>query len=503
MRKIKAIYAKGGKTIGDEDEPYLHPDYYKENLNDIPSDLENSYDRPKPPVSPVAGLGKPVSQRLNLNSAVPYASNFVNAFRKLPMPYEPQQETYISPSLVNYSGARANAAAELGNYNRETDYKVAQHTLAQGLKAKALAGSIANLNNLAMQEGNTNAFIKNQTNQFNQGIQARNLQRIQDYNDSLLSRSLKQQELNSENIANLSDKYQMQQRDKNLYELEQRKLGIIPKFYDTGVYGRQLTPEHEAALKSLMNRGYEDGGYIEDGSTTPLAADEPYDPKKRLRIITERDNKRDSVRRQLNLKFNNDFDKVNRGMLDYYQTEPKEYKTVSLRGGMKYSSGGTIHINPANKGKFNALKARTGKSTEELTHSSNPLTRKRAIFAQNARKWHHKLGGKLQDDGDDIPLYEKGGEINFFQNGSIGGMYPVKMVSGGGLSRSSDYGSSSHPYPSVKSGDFAGGGRSYPIPTIHDAVDALKLAHLHNRGDVVSKVYSKYPSLRKRLGGAI
>jgi hypothetical protein len=48
-----------------------------------------------------------------------------------------------------------------------------------------------------------------------------------------------------------------------------------------------------------------------------------------------------------------------------------------------------IHIKKANKGKFNALKKRTGKTTEELTHSKNPLTRKRAIFAQNAAKWKH------------------------------------------------------------------------------------------------------------------
>lgn len=53
------------------------------------------------------------------------------------------------------------------------------------------------------------------------------------------------------------------------------------------------------------------------------------------------------------------------------------------------AAGGSIHINPANRGKFNATKARTGKTTEELTHSKNPLTRKRAIFAQNAAKWHH------------------------------------------------------------------------------------------------------------------
>lgn len=49
-----------------------------------------------------------------------------------------------------------------------------------------------------------------------------------------------------------------------------------------------------------------------------------------------------------------------------------------------------IHINPANRGKFNATKKRTGKTTEELTHSKNPLTRKRAIFALNARKWNKK-----------------------------------------------------------------------------------------------------------------
>lgn len=47
-----------------------------------------------------------------------------------------------------------------------------------------------------------------------------------------------------------------------------------------------------------------------------------------------------------------------------------------------------IHIDPKNKGKFNATKKRTGKSTEELKHSKNPLTRKRATFAQNVKKWN-------------------------------------------------------------------------------------------------------------------
>ena len=78
--------------------------------------------------------------------------------------------------------------------------------------------------------------------------------------------------------------------------------------------------------------------------------------------------------------------------------------------------------------------------------------------------------------------------VNYMQN---------KKRLGGGLT-SKDRGSSKHPYPSVSSKDFAGGGRSYPIPTKADAVDALRLAGLHGRSDVRSKVYSKYPSLRKK-----
>lgn len=68
----------------------------------------------------------------------------------------------------------------------------------------------------------------------------------------------------------------------------------------------------------------------------------------------------------------------------------------------------------------------------------------------------------------------------------------------GGLSRDKDYGSKKKPYPSVAKKDFAGGHRSYPIPTKADAIDALRLAGLHGRSDVKAKVYNKYPELRKK-----
>lgn len=55
-----------------------------------------------------------------------------------------------------------------------------------------------------------------------------------------------------------------------------------------------------------------------------------------------------------------------------------------------------IKINPKNKGKFKETMKRTGKTAEELSHSKNPLTRKRAQFALNSKKWKHLFGGSFQ-----------------------------------------------------------------------------------------------------------
>ena len=67
---------------------------------------------------------------------------------------------------------------------------------------------------------------------------------------------------------------------------------------------------------------------------------------------------------------------------------PEQYPVITDNVSFDCGKSG-IYINPANRGKFNATKKRTGKTTEELSHSKNPLTRKRAQFALNARKWKH------------------------------------------------------------------------------------------------------------------
>lgn len=79
-----------------------------------------------------------------------------------------------------------------------------------------------------------------------------------------------------------------------------------------------------------------------------------------------------------------------------YTEEEHPFETAPM-----YASGGKIHINPKNKGKFNALLKRTGKSASWFKEHGTPLQKKRAIFALNARKWKHADGGYLFEDGGD------------------------------------------------------------------------------------------------------
>lgn len=140
----------------------------------------------------------------------------------------------------------------------------------------------------------------------------------------------------------------------------------------------------------------------------------------------------------------------------------------------------------------------------------NPLTQghgyassKWGVRISNPQDYNMKIfdGHLHYSNSKTIPFDSPNVEV--FRSTPLGTIrYPKWMLRrgwyrNGGLT-SKDRGSSKHPYPSVSSKDFAGGGRSYPIPTKADAVDALRLAGLHGRSDVKSKVYDKYPSLRKK-----
>ena len=66
------------------------------------------------------------------------------------------------------------------------------------------------------------------------------------------------------------------------------------------------------------------------------------------------------------------------------------YDLDSIRSGYnEYAKGGKIHIKPENRGKFTALKERTGHSATWFKEHGTPAQKKMAVFALNSRHWKH------------------------------------------------------------------------------------------------------------------
>ena len=71
----------------------------------------------------------------------------------------------------------------------------------------------------------------------------------------------------------------------------------------------------------------------------------------------------------------------------------KSWSLYRKQGGIlkRVESGKSgIHIKPENRGKFTALKKRTGKSSTWYKEHGTPAQKKMAVFALNAKKWKHK-----------------------------------------------------------------------------------------------------------------
>ena len=87
---------------------------------------------------------------------------------------------------------------------------------------------------------------------------------------------------------------------------------------------------------------------------------------------------------------------------DYFGVSSKPQNSDEYYGGYitpavaypDYAKGGhKIHIKKENRGKFTALKERTGHSATWFKENGTPAQKKMAIFELNSKKWKHEHGG--------------------------------------------------------------------------------------------------------------
>jgi len=190
--------------------------------------------------------------------------NIVNSFlqKRLKGPAGPVMETSTRLKRINPNAQLTEAA---GDYNQAVT-AVTRGT-AQGSALGSNIGSLLSKklganNQMFGQNNQLNAQIQNQESFLNQGVKARNVGRLNEFNQGMADLDNKKLQMSSENTANLSGKILMQGREKNQMKKDMFALDVIKSQYgDSGIFQRELGKLIDARLEAAKS-GKKMGGKL-------------------------------------------------------------------------------------------------------------------------------------------------------------------------------------------------------------------------------------------------
>lgn len=175
-------------------------------------------------------------KQADIGEFLPYATNLVNAFRKVPQPMAPSYIDPVRTGRVSMAGTRnqineATHVADLGTEGLDAQTGAA-------IRVGNLGQRIRGLSMVNQEEANTNTQYANQANQINAGINAQNVGIHNAYQDDVVQARIAGQREQSENFANFSDKVTANIARKDQIKLEGDKAKVLSRMYDRGLYSR-------------------------------------------------------------------------------------------------------------------------------------------------------------------------------------------------------------------------------------------------------------------------
>lgn len=174
-----------------------------------------------------------------VSAVTPYLSNIAGLFRQAPQVPTPVAEDLMTPNLVKYDAARNSIdKAVVGANKSASRYLTGQ--AAGAVQAANLGTQLDAYSQVAQQESNQNAQIRNATAAQNQQVIARNTERTNRYYEDNLARTIAQQRTQSENLANFSDKAVQDNARKDMNKLDKEKFDILSRMYEKGLLDRNM-----------------------------------------------------------------------------------------------------------------------------------------------------------------------------------------------------------------------------------------------------------------------
>lgn len=169
---------------------------------------------------------------------VPYISNLVNTFRKVPRPKAPKLVDPVTGTRISLADAKRQVSDQTRAADLSTQDLDAQTGAA--IRVGNIGSKFRALSDLNSREAQINAQMSQQTKSINASIDAQNAATTNAYQDDQVNAEMAQQRMQSENIANAADKFIAQSAVRDQAKLEKEKATIYSKMYNPGVYNRFL-----------------------------------------------------------------------------------------------------------------------------------------------------------------------------------------------------------------------------------------------------------------------
>jgi hypothetical protein len=172
-------------------------------------------------------------------SVAPYVSNIVNSFRNAPKPAQPIMDSPPVFQRVNLDSDRVQVGREISSANTAADRTLAGNQ-AVSVRQFNMGQKLNELGKISQQERNYNVDQSNKQAMVNAQVAAGNNAKTEDYNQSMVERTVAQQRERSANLANAADKYVAIQNEQRKASTDVQKANILRSLYSkSGVLKRQ------------------------------------------------------------------------------------------------------------------------------------------------------------------------------------------------------------------------------------------------------------------------
>jgi hypothetical protein len=201
-----------------------------------------------------------------MKGIAPFASNIVNAFRTPPQPPMPHLDNLVTLRSPSFNDER-NQVERNTNADAEAAARGVDGNTGARIRLFALGQKLDRLSSVNERDKNMQLQTQNEQSRINAGLNAGNNRKLDEYDQQQVERRIAQQQQQSANLSNFSDKYIgiQNENEKRRVDLEKTKT-MSTLFGRSGVGDRERKTLRDMGVDDPLGMNYSDvkraGGFF-------------------------------------------------------------------------------------------------------------------------------------------------------------------------------------------------------------------------------------------------